>query len=99
MFLAIQNQEINTAELIIERMRFARSQVWDIKSKLNISLPYAHLLTRIFHHFGISVVGDVSEKMGQAIRCRNFRKSGFSVVNGVWSKTGAVEGETILGEA
>ncbi|MQL76700.1 hypothetical protein Taro_009085 [Colocasia esculenta] len=37
--------------------------------------------------------------MGQAIRSRNLRKSGFSVVNGVWSKTGAVEGETILGEA
>ncbi|MQM00991.1 hypothetical protein Taro_033740 [Colocasia esculenta] len=98
MFWAIQNQEINTAELIMERMRFARSQVWDIKSKLNISLPYAHLLTRIFHHFGISVVGDVSEKMGQAIRSRNLRKSGFSVVNGVWSKTGTVEGEAILGE-
>ncbi|MQL74282.1 hypothetical protein Taro_006645 [Colocasia esculenta] len=98
MFWAIQNQEINTAELIMEKMRFARSQVWDIKSKLNISLPYAHLLTRIFHHFGISVVGDVSEKMGQAIRSRILRKSGFSVVNGVWSKTGAVEGEAILGE-
>ncbi|MQL92261.1 hypothetical protein Taro_024883 [Colocasia esculenta] len=66
MYWAIQNQEINTAELIIERM---------------------------------NVVGDVSEMMGQAIRSRNLRKSGFSVVNGVWSKTGAVEGETILGEA
>ncbi|MQM11796.1 hypothetical protein Taro_044708 [Colocasia esculenta] len=99
MFWAIQNQEYNTAELIIERMKFASSQVWDTKSKLNISLPYAHLLTRIFQHFGISVVGDVSEKMGQAIRSRNLRKSGFSVVNGVWSKTGAVEGEAIIGEA
>ncbi|MQM22432.1 hypothetical protein Taro_055484 [Colocasia esculenta] len=98
MFWAIQNQEINTVELIMERMRFARSQVWDIKSKLNISLPYAHLLTKLFHHFGISVVGDVSEKMGQAIRSRNLRKSGVSVVNSVWSKTGAVEGEAILGE-
>ncbi|MQM07101.1 hypothetical protein Taro_039938 [Colocasia esculenta] len=93
MFWAIQNQEINTTELIIERMKFASSQVWDIKSKLNISLTYAHLLTRIFHHFGISVVGDVSEKMGQAIRSRNLRKRGFSVVNGVLSKIGAVEGE------
>ncbi|MQL83549.1 hypothetical protein Taro_016040, partial [Colocasia esculenta] len=46
----------------------------------------------------LSVVGNVSEKMGQAIRSRNLRKSGFSVVNGVWSKTGAVEGEAILGE-
>ncbi|MQM20098.1 hypothetical protein Taro_053113 [Colocasia esculenta] len=99
MFWAIQNQEINTAELIIERMKFASSQVWDTKSKLNISLPYAHLLTRIFQHFGISVVGDVSEKMGQAIRSRNLRKSGFLVVNGVWSKTSAAEGESIIGEA
>ncbi|MQL97827.1 hypothetical protein Taro_030528 [Colocasia esculenta] len=99
MFWAIQNQEINTAELIIERMKFSSSQVWDTKSKLNISLPYAHLLTRIFQHFDISVVGDVFEKMGQAIRSRNLRKSGFSVVNSVWSKTGAVEGEAIIGEA
>ncbi|MQL95721.1 hypothetical protein Taro_028389 [Colocasia esculenta] len=45
------------------------------------------------------LIGDVSEKMGQAIRSRNLRKSGFSTVNGVWSKTGAVEGEAIIGEA
>ncbi|MQM15808.1 hypothetical protein Taro_048760 [Colocasia esculenta] len=99
MYWAIQNQEINTVELIIERMKFASSQLWDTKSKLNISLPYAHLLTRIFQHFGINTVGDVSEKMGQAIRSRNLKKSGFSLVNGIWSKDGTIEGETIIGEA
>ncbi|MQM12253.1 hypothetical protein Taro_045169 [Colocasia esculenta] len=99
MYWAIQNQEINTAELIIERIKFASSQLWDTKSKLNISLPYAHLLTRIFQHFGISTVGDVSEKMGQAIRSRNLKKSGFSLVNSIWSKDDTVEGEAIIGEA
>ncbi|MQL97923.1 hypothetical protein Taro_030630 [Colocasia esculenta] len=74
MFWAIKNQEINTAELMIERIKFASAQVWDTKSKLNVSLPYAHLLTKIFQHYGISVVGDVSEKIGQAIRSRNLRK-------------------------
>ncbi|MQM07217.1 hypothetical protein Taro_040057 [Colocasia esculenta] len=99
MFWAIQNQEINTAKIMIERMKFASAQVWDTKSKLNVSLPYAHLLTKIFKHFDISIVGDVSEKMGQAIRSRNLRKSGFSVVNGVWSKTSVAEGQAIIGEA
>ncbi|MQL93169.1 hypothetical protein Taro_025808 [Colocasia esculenta] len=75
MFWAIQNQEINTAEIMIERMKFASAQVWDTKSKLNVSLPYAHLITKIFQHYDISVVGDVSEKMGQAIRSKNLRKS------------------------
>ncbi|MQM23400.1 hypothetical protein Taro_056464, partial [Colocasia esculenta] len=37
--------------------------------------------------------------MGQAIRSRNLRKSGFSVVIGVWTKTSVAEGEPILGEA
>ncbi|MQM17857.1 hypothetical protein Taro_050837 [Colocasia esculenta] len=50
-------------------------------------------------HYGISVVGDISEKMGQAICSRNLRKSGFSIVNGVWSKTCVAEGESIIGEA
>ncbi|MQL82699.1 hypothetical protein Taro_015173, partial [Colocasia esculenta] len=36
--------------------------------------------------------------MGQAIRSRNLRKSGFPIINGVWSKNGAIEGEAILGE-
>ncbi|MQL72379.1 hypothetical protein Taro_004710 [Colocasia esculenta] len=45
MFWAIQNQSINTTEIILERMKFASAQ-----------------------HYGISVVGDISEKMGQAIR-------------------------------
>ncbi|MQM08163.1 hypothetical protein Taro_041017 [Colocasia esculenta] len=98
MFWAIQNQEINTVEIIIERMKFASSQVWDKKSKLNVSLPYAHLLTKVFQDYGISVVGDVSEKMGQAIRSRNLRKSGFSLVNGLWTKTSMAEGEAIIGQ-
>ncbi|MQL72660.1 hypothetical protein Taro_004979 [Colocasia esculenta] len=99
MFWTIQNQEINLAKIIIERMKFASAHVWDKKSKLNVSLPYAYLLTKVFQHYGISVVGDVSEKMGQAIRSRNLRKSGFLVVNGVWSKTFVAEGEAIIGEA
>ncbi|MQL92400.1 hypothetical protein Taro_025030 [Colocasia esculenta] len=70
MYWAIQNQEINTAELIIKRMKFASSQLWDTKSKLNISLP-----------------------------SRNLKKSGFSLVNGIWSEDGTVEGEAIIGEA
>ncbi|MQL96710.1 hypothetical protein Taro_029395 [Colocasia esculenta] len=68
MFWAIQNQSINIAEVMIERMKFASAQVWDKKSKLNVSLPYAHLLTK--------------RKMGQAIRSRNLKKSGFSLVGG-----------------
>ncbi|MQL81617.1 hypothetical protein Taro_014075 [Colocasia esculenta] len=51
----------------------------------------------------IKKVTDVSsaivEKMGQAIRSRNLTKSGFSVVNGVWTKTSVAEDEPILGEA
>ncbi|MQL68072.1 hypothetical protein Taro_000371 [Colocasia esculenta] len=46
MFWAIQNKEINMAEVILERMKFAHAQIWDTKSKLNVSLPYAHLLTK-----------------------------------------------------
>ncbi|MQM14547.1 hypothetical protein Taro_047482 [Colocasia esculenta] len=37
--------------------------------------------------------------MGQAIRSRNLKKSGFSVVNGVWSKASVVEGEVYIGDA
>ncbi|MQM02538.1 hypothetical protein Taro_035304 [Colocasia esculenta] len=48
MFWAIQNKEINMAEVILERMKFAHAQIWDTKSKLNVSLPYAHLLTKVF---------------------------------------------------
>ncbi|MQM09222.1 hypothetical protein Taro_042096 [Colocasia esculenta] len=99
MFWAIQNQTINMAEVILERMKFASAQIWDKKSKLNVSLPYAYLLTIIFQHYGISVVGAVSEKMGQAIRSRNLKKSGFSLVAGVWTKTSVAEGEAIIGEA
>ncbi|MQM19623.1 hypothetical protein Taro_052630, partial [Colocasia esculenta] len=87
------------AEVMMERMKFSRDQIWDTKSKLNISLPYAHLLTKVFQHFGVDVSGAVVEKMGQAIRSRNLRKSDFSVVNGVWTKTSVAEGEPILGEA
>ncbi|MQM08308.1 hypothetical protein Taro_041164 [Colocasia esculenta] len=41
----------------------------------------------------------LSEKMGQAIRSRNLKKSGFSLVAGVWNKTSVAEGEAIIGEA
>ncbi|MQM12722.1 hypothetical protein Taro_045641 [Colocasia esculenta] len=99
MFWAVQNKEINMAEVMMERMKFAHDQIWDTKSKLNVSLPYAHLLTKVFKHFGVNVSGAVVEKMGQAIRSKNLRKSGFSVVNGVWTKTSVAEGEPIIGEA
>ncbi|MQM18558.1 hypothetical protein Taro_051554 [Colocasia esculenta] len=99
MYWAVQNQEINMAEVMMERMKFARDKIWDTKSKLNVSLPYAHLLTKVFQHFGVDVSGAVVEKMGQAIRYGNLRKNGFSVVNGVWTKTSVAEGEPIIGEA
>ncbi|MQM00002.1 hypothetical protein Taro_032733 [Colocasia esculenta] len=38
----------------------------------------------------------VVEKMGQAIRSRNLKKSGFSVENGVWVKASVSEGEAII---
>ncbi|MQL99520.1 hypothetical protein Taro_032246, partial [Colocasia esculenta] len=98
-FWAIQNREINMAEVILERMRIAHAQIWDTKSKLNVSLLYAHMLTKIFKHFGINLSGVVVEKMGQKIHSRNLRKSEFSVVNGVWTKTSVAEGEAIIGEA
>ncbi|MQL71665.1 hypothetical protein Taro_004007 [Colocasia esculenta] len=82
MYWAIQNKEINMAAVMLERMKFARDQIWDTKSKLNVSLPYAHLLTKIFKHFGVDLSGAVVEKMGQEIRSRNLKKSGFSVENG-----------------
>ncbi|MQM12494.1 hypothetical protein Taro_045414 [Colocasia esculenta] len=56
-------------------------------------------ITTFSEHFGVDVSGAVVEKMGQAIRSRNLRKSGFSMVNGVWTKTSVAEGEPILGEA
>ncbi|MQL89780.1 hypothetical protein Taro_022358 [Colocasia esculenta] len=37
--------------------------------------------------------------MGQAICSRNLKKSGFSLVNGIWTKTSVAEGEAIIGEA
>ncbi|MQM00106.1 hypothetical protein Taro_032838 [Colocasia esculenta] len=96
MYWAIQNKEINMAAVMMERMKFARDQIWDTKSKLNVSLPYAHLLTKIFKHSGVDLSGAVVEKMGQAIRSRNLKKSGFSVENGVWFKASVVEGEAIF---
>ncbi|MQM11302.1 hypothetical protein Taro_044209 [Colocasia esculenta] len=99
MFWAIQNQSINMVEVIIERMKFSSARVWDKKSKLNVSLPYEHLLTKVFQHFGINLSVAVLEKMGQAIRSRNLKKSGFSLVARVWTKTSVVEGEAIIGEA
>ncbi|MQL70439.1 hypothetical protein Taro_002752 [Colocasia esculenta] len=98
MFWAIQNKEINMPAVMMERMTFARDQIWDTNSKLNVSLPYAHMLTKVFKHFGIDLAGAVVEKMGQSIRSRNLRKSGFSVIDGVWSKTTVAEGEAIIGD-
>ncbi|MQM11956.1 hypothetical protein Taro_044870, partial [Colocasia esculenta] len=94
MFWTIQNKEINMAEVMIERMKF--DQIWDTKSKLKVSLPYAHLLTKIFKYFGVDLSGAVVENMGQAIRSRNLRKSGFSLVNRIWSKISVAEGEAII---
>ncbi|MQL78473.1 hypothetical protein Taro_010899 [Colocasia esculenta] len=96
MYWAIQNKEINMAVVMMERMKFARDQIWDTKSKLNVSLPYAHLITKIFKHFGVDLSGAVVEKMGQAIRSRNLKKIGFSVENGVWFKASVAEGEAII---
>ncbi|MQL68752.1 hypothetical protein Taro_001053 [Colocasia esculenta] len=96
MYWAIQNKEINMAAVIMERMKFARDQIWDTKSKLNVSLPYAHLLIKIFKHFGVDFSGAVVEKMGQAIRSRNLKKSGFSVENGIWFKASVADGEAII---
>ncbi|MQL83321.1 hypothetical protein Taro_015818 [Colocasia esculenta] len=47
MFWTIQNQEINMAGVMIERMKSASAMIWDKKSKINVSLPYAHLLTKL----------------------------------------------------
>ncbi|MQL87433.1 hypothetical protein Taro_019973 [Colocasia esculenta] len=99
MFWAIQNQDINMAEVIIERMKSASAMIWDKKNKLKESLLYAHPLTKIFQHFNIRLTGEVSEKMGQAIRGRNLKKSGFFLVAGLWTKTSVAEGEAIIGEA
>ncbi|MQL94576.1 hypothetical protein Taro_027238 [Colocasia esculenta] len=98
MYWAIQNKEINMSAVIMERMKFARDQIWDTKSKFNVSLPYAHLLTKIFKHFGIDLSRAVVEKMGQAIRSRNLKKSGFSVESGVWFKASVAEGEAIIND-
>ncbi|MQM19405.1 hypothetical protein Taro_052409 [Colocasia esculenta] len=98
MFWVIQNKEINLAAVMLERMKIASAQIWDTKSKLNVSLPYAHLLTKIFKHFGVDVSGAVVEKMGQSIRSRNLKKIGFSVQNGIWTKTSVAEGEAIIGD-
>ncbi|MQM14544.1 hypothetical protein Taro_047477 [Colocasia esculenta] len=96
MFWVIQNKEINLAAVKLERMKFASAQIWDTKSKMNVSLPYAHLLTKIFKHFGVDLSGAIVEKMGQSIRSRNLKKSGFSVQNGMWTKTSVAEGEAII---
>ncbi|MQM21488.1 hypothetical protein Taro_054530 [Colocasia esculenta] len=98
MFWAIQNKEINLATVMIERMMFAHAQLWETKSKLNVSLPYAHLLTKIFKHYGVDMSGAVAEKMGQSIRSRNLKKSGFSVQDGVWTKSSVAEGEPVIGD-
>ncbi|MQL99191.1 hypothetical protein Taro_031912 [Colocasia esculenta] len=44
----------------------------------------------------VDVSGAVVEKMGQSIRSRNLKKSGFSVQNGIWTKTSVAEGEAII---
>ncbi|MQL95955.1 hypothetical protein Taro_028626 [Colocasia esculenta] len=99
MFLAIQNQDINMAQVIIERMKSVAEMIWDKKKKLAVSLPYAQLLTRIFKDYDIDLKGEVMEKMGQPIRSRNLKKSGFSLVGNIWTKTNVAEGEAIIGEA
>ncbi|MQM06137.1 hypothetical protein Taro_038956 [Colocasia esculenta] len=43
--------------------------------------------------------GELMEKMGQPIRTRNLKKSGFLLVESVWTKTSVAEGEAIIGEA
>ncbi|MQL86908.1 hypothetical protein Taro_019441 [Colocasia esculenta] len=53
----------------------------------------------IFKHYGIDLKGEVMEKMGQPIRSRNLKKSGFSLVRNVWTKTSVAEGEEIIGGA
>ncbi|MQM01618.1 hypothetical protein Taro_034374 [Colocasia esculenta] len=52
----------------------------------------------IFKHFNIDLKGEVMEKMGQPIQSKNLKKSGFSLVGSVWSKTSMAEGEAIIGE-
>ncbi|MQL89559.1 hypothetical protein Taro_022125 [Colocasia esculenta] len=99
MFWAVQKQDINMAQIIIERMKSATEVIWDRKNKLAVSLPYAHLLTRIFSHLDIDLKGELMEKMGQAIRPRNLKKSGFSLIGNIWTKTSAAESEAIIGEA
>ncbi|MQL83461.1 hypothetical protein Taro_015953 [Colocasia esculenta] len=98
MFWAIQKQEINMAQVIIERMKSATKAIWDRKNKLAVSLPYAHLLTRIFNHLDIDLKGELMEKMGQPIKSRNLKKSGFSLIGNVWTKTSVAESEAIIGE-
>ncbi|MQL88097.1 hypothetical protein Taro_020647 [Colocasia esculenta] len=58
---------------------------------------YVYLRTEANRSLTSSV--KVVEKMGQAIRSRNLRKSGFSVINDVWTKTSVAEGEAIICEA
>ncbi|MQL79506.1 hypothetical protein Taro_011945 [Colocasia esculenta] len=43
--------------------------------------------------------GEMMEKMGQPIRTRNLKKSGFSLVGNAWTKTYVAEGEAIIREA
>ncbi|MQM00347.1 hypothetical protein Taro_033079 [Colocasia esculenta] len=86
------------AQVIIERMKSAAEAIWDMKNKLVVSLPYAHLLTRIFSHLDIDLKGELMEKMGQPIRSRNLKKSGFSLIGNVWTKTSIAESEAIIGE-
>ncbi|MQL96018.1 hypothetical protein Taro_028692 [Colocasia esculenta] len=42
--------------------------------------------------------GELMEKMGQPIRSRNLKKSGFSLIGNVWTKTSVAESEAIIGE-
>ncbi|MQL94737.1 hypothetical protein Taro_027394 [Colocasia esculenta] len=85
--------------VIIERMKSATEMIWDKKNKLAVFLPYAHLLTRIYKDYEIDLKGEVMEKMGQPIRSINIKKSGFSLVGNVWTKTSVAEGEAIIGDA
>ncbi|MQL91280.1 hypothetical protein Taro_023896 [Colocasia esculenta] len=52
-----------------------------------------------FPSWYLVVIGELMEKMGQPIRTRNLKKSGFSLVGNVWIKTSVAEGRAIIGEA
>ncbi|MQM08818.1 hypothetical protein Taro_041675 [Colocasia esculenta] len=85
--------------IMIEKMKSTTELIWDKKSKLAVSLPYAHMFTRIFRHFEVDLEDELMEKMRQPILTRNLKKSGFSLSANIWSKTSMAEGEAIIGDS